>query len=336
MTRCAWVFYSVLVALAACGDGGDGEGGSDDGSSGSDDAAESSDDGVATTVTTAGSGNTTASTTDDGTGGVGEAEAMCMHWLAERTDLGEGAWSGDVASCMPGDIAADARVRSLGLINLFRALAELPAITSDPARDANAQACALMMDAADTLSHTPTPDWACYTTEGAEAAGSSNIATTGAVAAVDLYMIDPGNPDTLGHRRWILSNSIGPTGIGSTDAYSCMYTLGGTGNAGAAWVAYPTPGPFPLAATTLGWTDLDETGWSIQSDGIDLGGASVTITRGGETLPVALHVLGQGYGSMFAISMIPMGWTTSVGAYHVRVDGVAQPIEYDVEIVDCV
>ncbi len=247
----------------------------------------------------------------------------------------EGAWSGGVDGCDPGDIDAVGRDNTLRVLNLFRWLADLPPITHDPALDAKGQQCALMMHAQGQLSHGPTPDWTCYSADGAEAAANSNIASTATVASVDLYMMDPGNPTTIGHRRWILSNSIGPTGLGSTDGFSCMWTLGGTGNAGAPWLAYPSPGPFPLEATDIGWTNLDETGWSIQSDGIDLASAQVTVTRDGEVLPMTVVQLGGGYGSTYAISMLPDGWQIGVGEYDVVVTGISEPIEYDVEIVDC-
>ena len=196
-----------------------------------------------------------------GSDGGSEAEEMCARWNADRADLDEGMWSGSVASCQPGDISASARANALRVTNLYRWIADLPAIETDATRDALAQACALMMTANDQLSHTPPGSWTCYSADGAEAAGNSNIASTAGVFAVDLYMVDPGNDTTLGHRRWILSNSIGPTGIGSTDSYSCMWTLGGNGNVGAAWTAWPPPGPFPWAAAQLPWTSMDETGW---------------------------------------------------------------------------
>jgi hypothetical protein len=114
-----------------------------------------------------------------------------------------------------------------------------------------------------------------------------------------------------------------------------MWTIGGSNNLGVPWVAYPPPGPFPLEATTLGWTNLDMTGWSIQSDTIDLTNAQVQVTRDDESLPMTIHPLGGGYGSSFAISMIPVGWAIGVGDYHVVVSGVAEPIEYDVQVVSC-
>ncbi|MBK6919927.1 MAG: CAP domain-containing protein [Deltaproteobacteria bacterium] len=288
-----------------------------------------------TTGASASESATDASAGSESTGG-DAASQVCERWSADRADMSEGAWSGSVGACTPGDIADQGRVNALRVLNLYRWLAGLPAITLDENRNQLGQACALMMDANDDLSHTPPTSWTCYSGDGAMAAGNSNIATTPAVASIDLYMVDPGNPDTLGHRRWILSNSIGPTGIGSTDGYSCLWTLGGSGNAGAAWTAYPSPGPYPFEASTLGWTSLDETGWSIQSDSIELGGAQVTITQDGEDRPVTVHALGSGYGSSSAISMIPIGWQLTAGAsYHVSVANVGTPIEYDVDVVDC-
>ena len=87
----------------------------------------------------------------------------------------------------------------------------------------------------------------------------------------------------------------------------------------------------------LGFSSLDETGWSIQSDSLELGSAAVTITTStGEARPVSVTPLAGGYGSSSAISIIPQGWSTQAGTtYHVSVEGVGMPIEYDVEVVDC-
>lgn len=230
---------------------------------------------------------------------------------------------------------ADWRQRTLDYMNLYRAIADLPPVTTDPARDAMAQACALMMHAEGSLSHSPGPNWPCYSQEGAQGAGNSNIAGTAAVQAVPLYMVDPGNPTTLGHRRWILSNSIGPTGLGSTDGFSCMWTLGGNGNAGKEWMAWPPPGDFPSGAIKPSWQSIDDTGWSFQSDSINLGNATVTITSDGQDLPVNVSVLLPNYGSAHAISIIPQGWTTQAGkSYHVVVSAGGQDIEYDVHVRD--
>src|SRR6185436_1586987 len=97
---------------------------------------------------------------------------------------------------------------------------------------------------------------------GALAAASSNISTSPAVQSVDLYMIDTGNITSLGHRRWILSNTLGPVGIGSTNAASCLWVLDGRGHARAEWTAWPPAGVVPWEALHLSRSEsVDSTGW---------------------------------------------------------------------------
>jgi hypothetical protein len=271
-----------------------------------------------------------------GGGGMTEAEIMCARWNTDRADMNEGTWSGNVGSCTAGDISANGRENALKLVNLYRFLAELPAVTHDPTRNTLAQACALMMDANNTLSHTPPPSWTCYTAEGSQGAGNSNIASTPGVMGVDLYIADPGNETTMGHRRWILSRGLGPIGLGSTSDYSCMWVLGGSGGSSAPWVAYPSPGPFPIEAMTASFVSTDETGWTVQTWEIDLGGAQVTITDDGQNMPVDVQGLAGGYGSTHAIKMTPQGWTSQAGhSYAVSVTGIQTPISYTVDMVAC-
>jgi uncharacterized protein YkwD len=269
--------------------------------------------------------------------GASEAEIVCNRWNTDRMDMSEGTWSGSVAACDPGDISATGRENALKMVNLYRYLADLPQVTTNASRNTATQACALMMDANNALSHSPPTSWDCYTSEGAGAAGSSNIATAPGVAAVDMYMIDWGNSSTLGHRRWILSNSLGSIGLGSTSSYSCMWVIGTGGSANAAWTAWPPPGVVPDGVFDSMWSySIDDTGWSVQSDSIGLSNAQVTISDGAQTLPVTVSSLLANYGSGSAISIIPDGWTTQPGTtYTVEVTNISTPIAYDVEVVDC-
>ncbi|PRP94470.1 hypothetical protein ENSA5_40890 [Enhygromyxa salina] len=311
------------------GDPGDGDSGDGDGDSGDGDGDSGDGD--------SGDGDGGPGDGDSGDGD-GDSQSVCERWNSDRADLSEGNWSGSVNGCNAGDMDAAWRERSLRQINLYRWLADLPPVTTSADRNAKAQACALMMDANDALSHSPPMNWTCWSAEGSQGAGSSNIAGTAAVTAVDLYMVDYGNASTMGHRRWILSNSLGPTGIGSSDTYSCMWTIGGNGNAGKQWTAWPPPGEFPAEAINpLWWGEgLDETGWTIQSDELNLGGAEVSVTVDGQDRPVSITNLSSGYGSTSAITLIPMGWSAEAGTtYHVEVSGAGAPISYDVEIVDC-
>ena len=261
---------------------------------------------------------------------------VCERWNADRADLSEGGSSGSVSQCKAGDISALGRANALKLINLYRFMAGLPAVTTNPTLDQKTQECALMMDANNQISHSPPADWNCYSSDGASAAGMSNIAGGPGVSAVDLYMIDRGNETTMGHRRWILSNSLGPIGLGSTSNSSCMSVFGGTGNGDNDWTAWPPPGDFPVEAVELAQSSIDVTGWTIQSDIINLAGAQVSIKDGGIDRPVSVTNLAARYGSQTAIRIVPNGWTTTAGqTYDVSVTGISTPIDYQVRAVAC-
>ncbi len=275
-----------------------------------------------------------------GAGGAGgmDAAAICARWTADRANLSEGTWSGATATCTAGDMAADARATALRLVNLYRWLAALPPVTTDPAHDAEDQACALMMRANNMISHTPPTTWLCYTAAGADGASNSNVSSGPAVSSVDLYMTDPGNPTTIGHRRWLLSNTLGPIGIGGTDRSSCLWTLTGTGKAGKPWMAWPPAGIVPVQAVFSGGTKggADTTGWSVESDTINLANAQVAVTLDGANMPVTVTQLLGGYGSKYAISFLPMGWTTQPNkTYSVAITGTATPISYTVQTITC-
>jgi hypothetical protein len=150
-------------------------------------------------------------------------------------------------------------------------------------------------------------------------------------------MSDPGNETTLGHRRWILSNGLGPIGLGSTSEFSCMYVIGGSGSGNSPWTAWPPPGIVPYELMNLAWATLEETGWSIQSDSTNLSNAAVTITLDdGTDLPVTVIELGANYGSRFALSMVPNGWVSEPGrTYDVHIEATGGVIDYSVELFDC-
>ena len=264
-------------------------------------------------------------------------ESVCSRWNSDRADLSEGEWNGDTNTCEPGEEDPVGIDNALRLVNLFRWLSGLSEVETTSALNQKAQECSLILEAFDNLTHYPPENAACYTESGAQAAASSNISPYAGVYSVDLYMSDPGNTTTLGHRRWILSNSLGPIGLGSTTNYSCMLVIGGSGNDNAAWTAWPPAGVIPFELTRLAWATLDETGWSVQSDSINLSNANATITReDGTDLPVIVNELAAYYGSQWAISMIPSGWEAEPGwAYNVHIEADGGVIDYQVDLVDC-
>jgi hypothetical protein len=265
---------------------------------------------------------------------------VCLRWNCDRMNRDEGKLDGDVGSCSAGTPAPLTIANTLKMVNLYRFIADLPPVTNDPMRGAKAQECSLMMAANMSLSHMPPMSWKCWTQNGFDAAGKSNIATTSAVQAIDLYMQDFGanNSTSIGHRRWLLSNSLGPVGVGTAQGGSCIWVIEGSGHADKKWTAWPSPGPVPIGAWQPGLGDgIDKTGWTIQSDSIDLSMADVTVKRDGkDDLMVTTTQLGAGYGSMFAIRFNPQGWTAEAGhSYHVSVAGTSTMIEYDVQAEGC-
>ena len=95
-------------------------------------------------------------------------------------------------------------------------------------------------------------------------------------------------------------------------------------------------GPFPYQVFEFFWFSLDATGWSVQSDEIDLSGAEVTVSADEENLPVLVAQLQAGYGSQYAISFTPQGWSAQRDTtYQVEILGVNPPISYEIVVVDC-
>jgi hypothetical protein len=272
-----------------------------------------------------------------GSGGMPPTGDLCARWTAARENLMDAPWNGSTASCDPGSLSPEAIDTALGYVNLLRDMAGLAPVETSEENNRLAQGCALLMAAGGTITHTPPDTWDCWTKERSDTAGASSVSSGPALASIDGYMVDPGNPTTIGHRRWILSNMLESIGFGSAGNFSCQYQPARWGGAGgAAWTAWPPPGQIPIDAFGAFFATINQTGWSIQSDSINLGSADVTVTSNGAELAVSVDTLLPGYGSMYAIRFVPDGWTAAAGqTYSVKVSGLSQPIEYEVEVVDC-
>jgi hypothetical protein len=268
-------------------------------------------------------------------------QVVCGRWNADRRELSEGRWSGNVERCDAGEISSDGIESALRMVNLYRWLAALPAVTTAPERNRLAQECALMQHAnweRSGLQHDPPRTWECYAEDGATGSMTSNVSAGPGVTSVGAYMLDLGNEYHLGHRRIILSNFLGPIGLGSTGpgGASCMQALPGSGDAAKPWVAWPPPGLFPMEAYSYPPYSLDSTGWSIQSEAIDLSSADVLVRANGVVVPVRVTELEGRSGSTNAIRIVPLGWRARSGEkYSVTVTRTSTPIAYEFEIVDC-
>ena len=266
---------------------------------------------------------------------------MCVHWNRTWDRVEQVRWTGSTAQCDPGMLNDEALESAVELTNLYRGLAGLSPITLNRSISNDLQACALMMDANNSLSHQPPETWSCFSSNGAYMASQSNIAGSSAIDAIGMYMIDPGNQTTIGHRRWLLSLGLESVGIGSTDNYSCMAVL--HLNRPRGWVAFPSPGPFPVQAMVDRWgRSVDQVGWTFQYDGFNLSDPQVSITAysanesEGEALAVNVVTLRPNFGSSQALNMIPQGWQSEIGKrYEVKIVAGDESFEYAVDFVDC-
>lgn len=248
-------------------------------------------------------------------------------------------WTGDASTCDAGGPSAAAQSATLTAINFVRGLAGVDPVAFDPALSAKAQQAALMMHANDDLDHFPPQSWRCYTEEGAEAAGSSNIALGAAGAeAILLYMEDPGDGNTaVGHRRWILRPDAATMGSGSTSSANALWVFGADapGASMPEWLPWPVAGYHPSPLEPSGRWSL---GTSVEA--VSFSNASVTVTGpGGAALPVQTYPEETGFANdtlVWEVSGLTIPRGDEPVTYHVTVDGITGAAstshEYDVHL----
>jgi hypothetical protein len=228
-------------------------------------------------------------------------------------------WTGNLGTCDAGTTALSFRDLVLQRLNYFRAMAGVPAqVTFSTTYNDKCQKAALMMSRNDLLDHNPPNTWTCYTPEGAEAAGNSNLCLgANGWTAVDLYMKDPDRPEAtepengaVGHRRWVLYPQTQQMGTGDIPYVfyppDIIYP-----EANALWVldthlwdprpptreefvAWPPPGYVPYQVVYPRWSFS-----YAESDPyvyVDFSAATVTMSRGGSAVSLTMETVENGYG----------------------------------------
>lgn len=211
-------------------------------------------------------------------------------------------WTGNHSTCDAGTTSQAFRDAVLLRINYFRAMAGVPAgVTLSTEYSRKAQQAALMMSRNGQLNHSPPSNWACYTAEGAEAAGKSNLYLgTFSWGAIDGYMQDPGSGNTAaGHRRWILypqTQLMGTGDIPATGSYWAANALwvfdtnmwGARPPTREEYVAWPPPGYVPYQVVFPRW--------SFSYDDAGFASAIVSMTRNGSSISASVKPVVNGYG----------------------------------------
>ena len=182
------------------------------------------------------------------------------------------------------------------------------------------------------LNHQPAPDAPCYTQPGAQAAGSSNLASGSTMAdSVGRYVADY-NTASLGHRRWVLNPGMRETAFGVHGRGSCMYCFSNGNRHELDYVTWPPAGYIPTAA--LGGA------YSISNYRLRRNGdVSVEVSLNGAPFQeVELSALPPGYGgdSGSWSFRVPNGSGQDRAELAIRVRGLGDDmIEYTVAPIDC-
>jgi hypothetical protein len=208
-------------------------------------------------------------------------------------------WTGRFNTCQKGDTSAAFKDAELQRIVYFRAMAGVPTdVGFATAYNGKDQQAALMMGKAGQLSHAPDASWPCYTADGAEAAGKSNLALgKNGKDAIDLYVWDLGSSNYgAGHRRWLLyppTTTFGTGDVPDTDGggpikrANALWVFNNVGDPRPAtrdgFVAWPPPGYIPYQVVYPRW--------SFSYPGADFSDAVVSVVSQGAVIPVTVEPL---------------------------------------------
>ncbi|HEY5820911.1 MAG TPA: Ig-like domain repeat protein [Propionibacteriaceae bacterium] len=245
----------------------------------------------------------------------------------------------DVAACRAGSTPSDLQAATLQAINYVRAMSQVPPVTFDSALSAKAQQAALMMYANDQLDHAPPSSWACYSADGAEAAGRSNIALGYSGASVVRgYMNDPGAGNIeAGHRWWLQRPSAQQMGNGIFGDANALWVVGDEESARTpTFTSWPTAGFFPAPLEPNGR-------WSLTASdpSYDLSEATVSIVDGaGQAVTATAYPVGAFGSLVFEVPTLPKPTGTETDDYVVTVGGIRvgtetiAPYSYTVSLID--
>ncbi len=279
-------------------------------------------------------GNGNCQPDDPGDPAARSRDTMCTYWHSFHSTTATSIWTPGQDDCDPGTLSTDAIADAVSYINGYRYLCGLAPLADDADLNHSSQLCAIIEYRMGHLDHFPPSDAPCYTTEGANAAGSSDLAlgTSSPASSVDLFMDDRG-VQSLGHRRWIINPSYGPAGVGHAGTATCLYVFSWS-NSGPTpdFVAWPNQGFTPISVMPHTWS------FSSGTYGISTN-TTVTVTRlsDNQTLDVTTSVPPTGYGQP-AIAFTPSGWSPQADeTYEVSISGLGggQTVVYQVKPVQC-
>jgi hypothetical protein len=245
-------------------------------------------------------------------------------------------WTGNLRNCEAGQNSKEYNDATLMRINYYRVMAGLTPIAgfSDEFNQ-KAIKSSLIMEAKGSLDHYPTPSWPCFSPEGKEAAGKSNLALEAGAASIDSYIIDPGPGNYfVGHRRWIFFPPLVTMGTGSTSKANSLWVIGerSESNAKVPFVAWPPEGYVPVDLF------LDSNyRWSFSVPNADFSKTKVSMISDRKSISVTKEKFASGFGdntivwrTNLILSGIENEKQVSVSIENVWIDGKMSNYKYDI------
>lgn len=250
-----------------------------------------------------------------------------------------------IATCTPGKVAPEANKKFIGLLNYLRRQAGVyDSCFLDDELNEWSQQAALMMTAANELSHSPDSTWKCFTRYGKKAAGSSNLSLGyGGTKALLGQMEDNGAGNgAVGHRRWVLNPFNKVFGHGSTDKSMSLYVFGKRfddpiKNERPEWdskqfISWP---PKDFAPKTL----VPER-WSFSLENADFGKAQISVTKKGRRVKIKPEKVSNGYGLNTCVWKMPDDvqagdvYTITIKNIGILAESKPKSFTYTIEILD--
>ena len=232
-------------------------------------------------------------------------------------------WTGSDSGCRAGSASPTSRAATLRAVNFVRSLGGLAPVTFDATLNARSQQTALIMSANQSLSHTPSRSWRCWTRTGSDNAGRSNLALSypsiTSAGLVGLYMGEPGTANrAVGHRRWLMNPFATSMGTGSTATANAMTVIGpqSSSRPNPAWVSWPTAGWFPAPLEPDGRWSL-----SAGSTSTSFASATVRVYREGQLVRAVRQPVEDGYAMPTLVWQLPSA-TPRSGLFKVTVSGI--------------
>ncbi|MBP2416251.1 Ig-like domain repeat protein [Microlunatus capsulatus] len=247
--------------------------------------------------------------------------------------------AGTTTSCDAGSTPVVLQNATRDLVNYFRAMSGVGPVTFDARFSAKAQKAALIGYANGALSHTPSSRSTCWSSDGAEAAASSNLALGyGGADVVRGYMDDAGEGNlAAGHRWWLQRPRTLTMGNGTVGGSNALWVAGDSGfTTGPRYTSWPSAGYVPGPLEPGGrWS------FTTWDPDYDLSRATVAVRGPAGDLAVRPAPVDAAFGSLvFDVGTIARPAGAATDAYAVTVTGILKrgepitPYRYTVTLFD--